>query len=216
MRTFFGLIALLFFAPIALAQGEFINKSTSIPPSIINTPRTNPTPNISINDPLPFEDPSKRGKIDQSTKVDMFQTSDFANPGDIVRDKLNYKKDNGEYKQFRRNQDLGNFKTGGKYAIVQYRDHQYVDGDRIAVYVNGKMQVADITLTADFQGVDIQLEPGFNKVDFVALNQGSSGPNTAEFRVVDSKGRVLSQQQWDLATGFKATVMIVKEGDDSK
>jgi hypothetical protein len=32
----------------------------------------------------------------------------------------------------------------------------------------------------------------FNKIDFEALNQGSSGPNTAEFKVYDDKGSLIS------------------------
>ena len=52
---------------------------------------------------------------------------------------------------------------------------------------------------------------GFNKIDFEALNQGTAGPNTAEFRVYDDQGLLVSANQWNLATGFKATIIIVKE-----
>ena len=43
------------------------------------------------------------------------------------------------------------------------------------------------------------------------LNQGYSGPNTAEFKIYDDKGELISANQWNLATGFKATIIIVKE-----
>ena len=49
------------------------------------------------------------------------------------------------------------------------------------------------------------------KIDFEALNQGTSGPNTAEFRVYDDKGTLVSASQWNLGTGFKATILLVKE-----
>ena len=49
-----------------------------------------------------------------------------------------------------------------------------------------------------------------NKIDFVALNQGSSGPNTAELRIYDDNKKLLSSNQWNLATGSKATLIIVK------
>jgi hypothetical protein len=45
-----------------------------------------------------------------------------------------------------------------------------------------------VNLNSNFKGFEIVLEKGFNKIDFVALNQGSSGPNTAEFKVYDDKG----------------------------
>jgi len=51
----------------------------------------------------------------------------------------------------------------------------------------------------------------FNKVEFEALNQGTSGPNTAEFSIFDDKGAVITSDQWDLATGFKGSIMIIKE-----
>jgi hypothetical protein len=55
------------------------------------------------------------------------------------------------------------------------------------------------------------LEKGFNKIDFEALNQGSSGPNTAQFQIFDDKGVLISSSQWNLGTGFKATIVLVKE-----
>ena len=55
------------------------------------------------------------------------------------------------------------------------------------------------------------LKNGFNKIDIEAINQGSSGPNTAEFQVFDDKGASISANQWNLSTGFKATIVIVKE-----
>ena len=44
----------------------------------------------------------------------------------------------------------------------------------------------------------------------MALNQGSSGPNTAELRVFDDKDQMISSNQWNLATGGTATFIVVK------
>jgi hypothetical protein len=72
--------------------------------------------------------------------------------------------------------------------------------------------IADnIRLEAVYKKIDFSLEKGFNKIEFQALNQGSSGPNTAEFRVYDDKGELLSANEWNLTTGIKATMIIVKE-----
>ena len=60
-------------------------------------------------------------------------------------------------------------------------------------------------------GINLKLKEGFNKIDFVALNQGSSGPNTAELRIYDDSENLLSANQWNLATGSTATLIIVKK-----
>ena len=59
--------------------------------------------------------------------------------------------------------------------------------------------------------MDVKLLEGFNKIDFVALNQGESGPNTAEVRVYDDDGNVMMSNLWNLATGSKATFIVVKQ-----
>ena len=59
--------------------------------------------------------------------------------------------------------------------------------------------------------IPLKLKEGFNKVDFIALNQGESGPNTAELRIYDDNDVLLSANQWNLATGAKATLIIVKQ-----
>ena len=50
-----------------------------------------------------------------------------------------------------------------------------------------------------------------NKIIILALNQGTSGPNTAAFKVFNDAGMLLSSNEWNLATGAKATLLIAKE-----
>jgi len=106
---------------------------------------------------------------------------------------------------------LGDVKTGGKVVKIVCRDHEYVDGDRVRVYWNDEIIEYNILLTSSFRVIEIELADGFNKIDFEALNQGTSGPNTAEFRVFDENGVVLSGSQWNLTTGVKGTLIVVKE-----
>lgn len=135
---------------------------------------------------------------------------EFADRGKAIEKKLN-KKDKEVKEAYKSDQYLGDFKSKAKFVKIFCRDHEYVDGDRVKVYVNDKVIQSDIFLKEDFYGFVIDLEKGFNKVDFEALNQGSSGPNTAEFRVYDDKGNLVSANQWNLTTGVKATLIIVKE-----
>ena len=149
----------------------------------------------------------------------MFPEEEFGNPGELYTKqidknieelKLNEKElalRNGSLVD----QYLGDFKTNSKFVNVVYKDHGFVDGDIIQVRVNDDIIHPRVFLTGGFKGFKLDLQKGFNKIDFVALNQGESGPNTAEFRVVDDKGILVSQNQWNLATGVKATIIVMKE-----
>lgn len=112
---------------------------------------------------------------------------------------------------YRRNQDLGVYKTSSKTARVQYRDGAYVDGDRIRIYVNYKVVDYDILLDGNFKVFDVKLEKGINRIDFEALNEGFAPPNTAEFQVYDDKGQLISSSQWNIGIGYMATIIINKE-----
>ena len=117
-------------------------------------------------------------------------------------------KDPNKYKS---NQYMGDYRIGGDYARIIFRDHEHPDGDRVRILHNDKIIQSNILLMERFVGLNIKLFQGFNKIDFIALNQGESGPNTAEVRVYDEKGNVTASNQWNLATGVKATYILVKE-----
>lgn len=106
---------------------------------------------------------------------------------------------------------LGDIKTGAKYVGIVCRDHEYVDGDRVRILVNGDVAEHNILLTGSYKGINLELDKGFNRIDFEALNQGSSGPNTAQVDVYDEAGKLLYSNKWLLSTGSKATLIIVKD-----
>ena len=108
-------------------------------------------------------------------------------------------------------QDLGSFRTQSKFVKIICRDFQYPDGDRVTIFVNDIPVISNITLRRAYQGFDLPLTVGLNKISFVALNQGTSGPNTAGFKVFDDSGNVISANEWNLATGAKATIVIAKD-----
>ncbi len=141
----------------------------------------------------------------------MTATNKFVNPADKVVARLNKKADNEDQIVYRRNQNLGDFKTKSLTAKVTYRDYGEVDGDEIRVLLNEKAIATGVMLDSNFKGFEITLVDGFNKIDFEAITQGRLGPNTAEFQVYDDKGTLISASQWNLGTGFKATIIITKE-----
>lgn len=110
-------------------------------------------------------------------------------------------------------QYLGDFKTTSKFVGIVCRDHEYVDGDRIKIYLNGDVVEYNLLLTGNFKGINIDLVKGFNRIEFEALNQGSSGPNTAQVVVADEKGEVIHNNRWNLSTGSRASLIIVKEDE---
>jgi hypothetical protein len=226
MKHIYFLIFCLAFATSSYAQSEFNSKFKAIPPSTKNTkpekkeippkednfapiipPNVYKSPNVIQSNPDAVSD----FKIGVKSEISMIPKNEFINPGDEIKERLNKKTDRQENLAFRRNQNLGTYHTISESAQVLYRDAQYVDGDLIRVYLNGVVIQSQVYLDSNFKGFDIVLQKGFNKIDFEALNQGDSGPNTAEFRVFDDQKKLVSASEWNLATGFKATIIIVKE-----
>ncbi|WP_088323223.1 hypothetical protein [Polaribacter tangerinus] len=140
------------------------------------------------------------------------------NKGILTQKKINearflkaFKKINGRYVYPKIDQDLGSFRTNSKSVNIICRDFQYPDGDRVTIMVNNIPVVVNILLKQHYQSFNIPLEVGLNKISFVALNQGSSGPNTAAFKVYNDAGMLLSSNEWNLATDAKATLIIAKD-----
>ena len=167
----------------------------------MNTPKV--TPNLEL--------PKKQ--------FSMFPQEEFGNPGELYTSQV--KKNIEDLKMSPEeieaingsttDQYFGDFKSQAKSVNIVYRDHGYVDGDLIQVRINDDVVKPRVFLNGGYSGFKLDLQKGFNRIDFVALNQGESGPNTAEFQVIDDSGRVISHNQWNLATGVKATVIVVKE-----
>lgn len=218
MKQIFIFLALLI-SSVSLAQIDDGNSGFSIPPINLPPPISVPAPaSPSSSSPFPpsFNDPmpsTSTRSIPEKSNFKFDQSNDFIRRGDEYLQKLNTNKggDGGDYKAFRKNQYLGDFKTNSKIVNISYRDHQAEDGDEVRIWVNDRIVKSRIYLTNRLQGFDLELKPGFNKIEFEALNQGASGPNTAEFTVVDDNGNKISSNRWDLATGFKASIIIVKE-----
>ena len=106
---------------------------------------------------------------------------------------------------------LGDVNTTSNKAIIVCRDFEYEDGDRVQILLNDEVLLQNLYLKNQYFIMQIDLKPGFNKFDFKALNQGSSGPNTAELRVFDEDQKLLSSNQWNLSTGATATFIVVKQ-----
>ena len=159
-------------------------------------------------------------KLENKNKKDFFPDANvkekrperFINSNDLYLSRLNRKKteSNKNINKFKVDQFLGEIRNDGEYVSIILRDHEYPDGDLIKVQINEEVVMPAILLTEKAKGFKLDLKTGFNVVDFVAINQGSSGPNTAEIIVYDDQGKLVGTNRWNLATGVKATYIIYK------
>ncbi|RZJ35529.1 MAG: hypothetical protein EOO51_05160 [Flavobacterium sp.] len=197
MKKIFLFLAFLAFTA-GFAQDLGKGSGFSIPPA--------PRAGISVPataSPSPFE-PSVRpsGTIGAKEPNSNFgKPSEFQNPGDRVVAKMN---------AVHGNVFLGDFKTSSSFIRIRYRDHEDVDGDLIQVFANG-VPVGKVMLDGPFHNIEILLAPGTNKIDFLALNQGEAGANTAEFEVYDDQNRIIYSKSWYLETGSTASVHVYKQ-----
>lgn len=122
-----------------------------------------------------------------------------------------FTKDKETKEEFKRDQYLGDFKTTGVFVELYCRDHEYVDGDKVKITVNGVVINQNMSLGATYTPIMVRLDSGLNNIEFEALNQGTSGPNTAELRVYDDQGREVIRKEWNLLTGAKANLVVVKQ-----
>lgn len=113
--------------------------------------------------------------------------------------------------QYFADQYLGDIKSNGKYIGIVCRDHEFVDGDRVKIYMNDVVVEPNLLLTGAFKGINVDLQSGFNRLEFEALNHGSSAPNTAQVDVYDDTGKLIYSNKWLLSSGSKATLIVTKE-----
>lgn len=201
MKKILFLIVVFGMSLSGYAQNEFSTKFKAIPPK---------NKNLKVKKVIP-----PKADLPKITAPKVIKKQDI--PLDVPKinfmnpDKITKKAENLEVVNYKKNQNLGSFKTGSLTAKVRYRDAASVDGDKIRVYLNDKVIEYEVVLDGDFKGFEIKLEKGINKIDFEALNEGFAPPNTAEFQVYDDKGSIISASQWNLGIDFKATLILMKE-----
>jgi archaellum component FlaG (FlaF/FlaG flagellin family) len=147
--------------------------------------------------------------------VDFTAKSKFSDPGQIWDSecKVNTGNEGKDFdaEKYKNDMDFGIITSNSQKMKVMFRDHMAFDGDRVNVLLNGEIVAENVLLRPGFTILDIPMEVGFNKIVFVALNQGQSGPNTAQLRIVDDSGNIQTNKVWNLLTGVKASVVVVKE-----
>ena len=200
-------IIFIFFLLSTVSYSQIENQNRKID---ITPPKTKTVlPNVTLLNPNAFT--IKKEERKDLPKGMMNNNKEyFLNPGDAYVKKLNKEKEKNP-NNYLGDAYLGDVATVSDAANIVCRDFEYVDGDRVRIMVNDEIVVQNLTLDSSFRGINLKLGEGFNKIDFIALNQGDSGPNTAELRIYDDNKKLISSNQWNLATGAKATLIILKK-----
>lgn len=217
MKAVYALFFLLMISFYGYSQFENPKKTLKIAPVSNPTGQVAPTSSKSITYPSIFDKKDKlldgvsilNKKPDDTKSV--LENDQFDSQSKEYTDRMNNKKDGEFHEKFKSDNFLGQFRVATKTISIACRDHEYPDGDLVRIWLNDKIVVESILLDVDFKEVYLELNEGLNKIEIEALNQGDSGPNTAQFTMYDAKKGIITNNKWNLTTGAKAKLIILKE-----
>ena len=220
LLTFFGLLSGTIFSqtdttktkkiatevPIVKSSDKLKAKSENV--------RVEPSANINLNIEKKLNTNAINNNLNQysSKSNSNFLMETLPEDKDIMGKKY-WKGKDVTHKKLASHFSLGTIKSNTRTVKIECRDHSYVDGDRIRIFVNEKVISDNIGLKTNYYVIYVNLEPGYNRIDFQAINQGFSGPNTAEVNVYDANGNLISSKDWNLPTGYIATLGIIKNNE---
>jgi hypothetical protein len=218
MKVIFSLLFILIVSFKGFTQFEQPKKTLKIAPVTNPSGQVSPTSSKSITYPSIFD---KKDKLLENVSLlkkkpeeekSIMEKEQFADPSKPYTERMNKKSSDGEIlEKFKSDSFLGEFKTGTKIISIACRDHEAPDGDLVRIWLNDKIVVDAILLEVDFKEVYLDLNEGINKIEIEALNQGESGPNTAQFVIFDQKKGMITTNKWNLTTGVKAKLVILKD-----
>ncbi len=208
---------MLFISFKSFSQFEIPKRTVNIAPVSNSSGTISPTSSRIITYPSIFD---KKDKLLQSVSLlkkkpeeekSVMDKEQFANPSKTYTDNMNRKSSDGVIlEKYKSDTFLGQFKVGTKIIKIACRDHEAPDGDVVRIWLNDKVAVDAVLLDVDFQEIFLELKEGINKIEVEALNQGESGPNTAQFVMYDENGGLITTDKWNLTTGMKAKLIILK------
>ncbi|MBO0590748.1 hypothetical protein I2486_04945 [Cellulophaga sp. E16_2] len=208
---FFGLLFQAGFSQEGVIKAQPLKIESKTPSDLKLTPEKKT--NLSLNMPDLLDKQEDYNMKDSSkTAISMLPNKELVQAGKDLKLNPKFGENSGESqgKHFP-NMYLGDIKNNGKFIGIVCRDHEYVDGDLVSISVNGEVVDPKLFLTGAFKGVNVDLKKGFNRIEFKALNEGSSSPNTAQINVYDDEGKLLYANQWNLSAGSVATFIVTKD-----
>ena len=127
-----------------------------------------------------------------------------------VKDKISLKRsiDTLTMSTVKADENLNVFVKNTKTTLVIY-DAGKVDDDRVQVSVNGEIILDDYSILRERKRIPINLEKGTSKIEVIALNEGTSAPNTVKVEILDGDNLITTRTS--LKTGDKASLTLIKE-----
>ncbi|MGV9004102.1 hypothetical protein [Flavobacterium sp.] len=217
MKAVFALFFLCFLSVKGYSQFELPKRTLKIAPVSNPSGKISPMSSRAITYPSIFDKKDKlmdgvsilNKKPEESKSV--MEDEKFESQSTEYTARMNKKKDGEFDEKFKSDNFLGQFKVGTKIVSIACRDHEYPDGDVVRIWLNDKVAVESMLLDVDFKEVFLELAEGINKIEIEALNQGDSGPNTAQFIMYDAHKGIITNNKWNLTTGARAKLIILKE-----
>jgi len=135
---------------------------------------------------------------------------ELRNPSEIFTEKIQKEmKKEGITKEIL-NSDLflGEFIVYTEELNTACRDYGAIDGDNVRIWLNGELVVRNVSLDSDFKKYKLNLNEGLNIIHIEAINTGEFFPNTGQFIFSDANGKLITNQDWGLNTGYRAIIKI--------
>lgn len=199
------------------SQFELPKKGISIAP--ISNPEGKISPTSSIKYQSIFDKKDKLlenfsllSKKEEPIKNVMDTKTQFINPGDRIVEKENQKLKKEGLSSAVDNSDsfLGEFVITTFKLNIECRDYGAIDGDIVRIWLNDEMVVPRVDLISGYKKYILEVKEGSNVIQIEALNTGELYPNTGQFMFLDGNEKLITNQQWNLNSGYKAIIKIRK------
>ena len=218
MKAAFAFLFLVFVSFKGFSQFETPKKTINIAPVSDAKGIVAPKSSKAITYPSIFD---KKDKLLESVSLlkkkpeeekSVFDKEQFASPAKAYTEKMNNQLKTEGYASIVENSDVffGEFIIYTKGIFIGCRDYGAIDGDAIAIWLNGERVLPLVGLEAGFKRYAFELKEGSNVIQIEALNTGELFPNTGQFTFFDGNEKLITNQQWVLNTGYKAIVKIFR------
>jgi hypothetical protein len=151
-------------------------------------------------------------KKKEEEQKSVFEEKQFTSQSQEQTDKMNKQLKTEGYTSVVENSDFffGEFKIYTFKLFIACRDNGAIDGDNVAIWLNGEKVTPFIGLEGSFRKYTFELKNGLNVIQIEALNTGDLFPNTGQFTFFDGNEKLVTNQNWNLNSGYKAIIKIVK------
>jgi hypothetical protein len=218
MKRAFAFIFLAFISFKGFSQFETPKKAINIAP--VSDPKGTVAPSGSklITYPSIFDKKDKLlsgvsllKKKEEETKS-IFEEKEFSSPSKEKTDQMNKQLKTEGYTSVVENSDFyfGEFKIYTEKLFIACRDNGAIDGDNVAIWLNGDKVTPFIGLEGSFRKYTFHLKEGLNVIHIEALNTGDLFPNTGQFTFFDGNEKLVTNQNWNLNSGYKAIIKILR------